>query len=183
MNIFTKLSLFAFSLFLTTSCSVIPKEVKEEAQGPMPFEVLAKNANPYIGKVFILGGYILEVRNLAEKTELVVLQAPLSFQDEPGSKDESRGRFIIFHVAFLDPEIYKKNRKITVAGTITGSRVERIENHDFTYPTMDAVEIYLWPRFERYRYPYYYDYPYHRYHDPFDNDPHFWDPFYRRPHF
>lgn len=183
MNILTKLSLIAFSLFFTTFCSVIPKEIKEGAQGPLPFEVLAKNSNPYIGKLVILGGYVLEVRNLAEKTELVVLQAPLSFQDEPRSKDASRGRFIISHAAFLDPEIYKKNRKITVAGKITGSRVERIENHDFTYPTMDAVQIYLWSQFEKYRYPYYYDYPYHHYRGPFNHDPHFWDPFYRRTGF
>jgi outer membrane lipoprotein len=63
----------------------------------------------------ILGGYILETKNLTDETIVEVLQAPLTFQVEPKSKDLSEGRFIVSHKGFLDPEVYNKDRKLTVA--------------------------------------------------------------------
>jgi len=115
-----KTAMFMTMLLFTASCSVISSEVRREAEPTLAFNLLEEEANSYLGKTVIVGGYILETENLPDKMSILVLQAPLGFRDEPKSKDKSKGRFIVFHKGFLDPAVYKKWRKITVAGTVVG---------------------------------------------------------------
>jgi len=76
---------------------------------------------------------------------------------------------------FLDPEIYSKDRKVTVGGKVAGSRQRALGNRIYEYPVIEAQEIYLWPRKDKHArpyYPFYYDpwyypwypYPYYRRH-------------------
>ncbi|PIP35029.1 MAG: hypothetical protein COX20_13590 [Desulfobacterales bacterium CG23_combo_of_CG06-09_8_20_14_all_52_9] len=168
--------LLAFAM--TASCSVMSKDVQKSARKDLEFNTLLKNPESYTGSTVLWGGYILEIRNHPETTEILVLQSPLSFQDEPGPKDASQGRFIVHHKAFLDPEIFSKNRKLTVAGTFVETRTDAVDNHPYPYPIVETKEIYLWPKFEGYRYdPYpYHDpcYPYPFYRDRFHHSPFCW---------
>lgn len=159
----TGLAITLMGLF-AVSCSVISSEVKSEAVPPMPFRTLAHEADQYVGKTVILGGYILETRNNPDETIIEVLQTPLKSRQEPKSRDLSEGRLIVSHEGFLDPEIYSKDRKITVAGTLIGCSAERVETC-----RIESREIYLWSEHE-YRDPYgyyggsvLYPYGYHRY--------------------
>ena len=100
-----------------------------------------------------------------------VLQAPLGFDDTPKSKELSEGRFIIYHKGFLDPEVYSKDRRITIAGRIAGSGMENIDNYAHRYLKIESREIYLWsdqepyyPAPYHYYRPWYYPYPYFRHH-------------------
>ncbi len=145
--------LITLVVVLTSSCSVIPRHIRTESEPIVPFNTLVQEADKYVGKTVILGGYILETKNLADKTIIEVLQTPLTFRDEPESKDLSEGRFIVSHKGFLDPEVYSKDRKLTVAGTLSGCWVE-----DVRTCTLESREIYVWPEY-RHGYPYpYYDY-------------------------
>jgi len=157
----------------SASCSVISQQVQSEAAPPVPFKTLIKDADKYIGRTVILGGYILETRNLESETILKVLQVPLRAGEEPDLRDRSQGRFIVYYKGFLDPEVYGKDRAITLAGRVIGSVVEKIGDERFQYLKIENREIYLWPDYEtqppyyyprpyryyRYRYPYY-TYPY-----------------------
>jgi outer membrane lipoprotein len=90
----------------------------------------------------------------------------LGIGETPKSKDYSKGRFIISQKGFLDPEIYSKDRKVTVAGTIAGTVVEKVNNFSHSYLEIKSREIYLWPK-DEYYYPapyydpWYYPYPYY----------------------
>ena len=66
-----------------TGCTVMSARTMAEADPPLPFPMLAANAEDFEGRVVILGGYVLEVRNRGQHTVLVVLQAPLSGGQEP----------------------------------------------------------------------------------------------------
>ncbi len=155
------------TLFLE-SCSVISQQIRTESIPPIQFKTLLLEKDKYMGNTVILGGYILETKNLADKSLIKVLQVPLGSGEKPQSKDLSEGRFIISQKGFLDPEIYNKDRKITVAGTITGTVVEKIDDYPQPYLKIKSREIYLWPK-EAYYYPepYYdpwlYPYPYYGY--------------------
>lgn len=139
-------------VLFTASCSVISHPVRTESEPGVPFKTLGQETDRYTGKTVILGGYILETKNFTDETRIEVLQAPLSYRDEPKSRDRSEGRFIVFHNSFLDPELYSKDRKITVAGTLTGCNVEKIQTC-----RIDSREIYLWPEHKYgYGYPYYF---------------------------
>ena len=155
------------SLITTVSCTVISRQVRSEAESPVPFKMLLEEADKYSGRTVILGGYILETENLVSQTILKVLQAPFRVGEEPDLRDRSQGRFVVYHSGFLDPEVYAKDRAITVAGRVTGSAVEKIGDEHVAYLKIENREIYLWPEHialppYRYRRPYpgyWYRYP------------------------
>ena len=137
----------------------------------VPFKTLLQQTDDYTGKTVILGGYILETKNLTAQTTIRVLQTPLGFGEEPKSKDKSEGRFLVLQEGFLDPEVYAKDRKITVAGKVLASNTETVGEQTLPYLEIESLEIYLWPKVEYYLWtpPYdplyylYYPYPYHPY--------------------
>ena len=164
-------SLSLAALMLPVSCTVISKPVRSEAEPPVSFKTLVAQVDQFRGRTVILGGYILETRNLASETIIKVLQVPLTVGEEPGLKDSSEGRFLIYHEGFLDPEIYSKDRAITVAGEVIGSDSEEIGANRNQYLKIKNREIYLWPEYETHPYPfpswpypyYWHGYPYYRY--------------------
>lgn len=130
-------------LFLA-SCSVMSKDIRMDAEKDISFEFLKQNTDQYEGKTVILGGYILEIRNFREETRLLVLQAPLAIRDQPRDRDLSEGRFMVVLGGFLDPAVYEKGRKITIAGEVLGHESVRIDGHMYDMPLLRAREVYLW---------------------------------------
>ena len=156
--------------FFIVSCAVISPQIRDESIGPVNFKTLMQETDKFKGKTVILGGYILKTQNLTDKSVVKVLQAPLALGENPKSKDMSEGRFIIVQKGFLDPEVYKKDRKITVAGTIAGKVIEKVNHFAQPYLEIDSREIYLWPKDE-----YYYPQPYYSpWYYPF---PYYWRPY------
>jgi outer membrane lipoprotein len=159
--------IFIFAAGLA-ACSVVSKDIRQKALTDIPFKTLAAQPEQYVGQTVVLGGYILDVSNRSQETHLTVLQAPLDFQDEPKARDMSKGRFLVVTDEFLDPMVYEKGRKVTVAGTVLGRETEKIDAYEYSMPKIRSMELHLWDKPE-YRY-YYYD-PYY----PFtDNYYHFW---------
>ena len=152
------------AIMLPISCAVISEPVRSEAEPPVPFKILVAQADQFRGRTVILGGYILETMNLESETIIKVLQVPLAIGEEPGLRDSSEGRFLVYHQEFLDPEIYSKDRTITVAGEVIGSDSEEIGDNRIQYLKIKSREIYLWPEYETHGYPYHpWRYPYYRY--------------------
>jgi outer membrane lipoprotein len=134
-------------LFFTASCSVISSEVRKEAEPPVAFETLMKEANSYVGRTVIVGGYILATEKRAYTTIVLTLQAPLGFRHEPASRGKSQGRFIVLHKDFLDPAVYSNDRKITVAGYFVGLTNEDDERCPNTCLKIESRQIHLWPEY------------------------------------
>lgn len=170
------------------SCAVISPQIRSEALPDMPLPQLIANVKQYTGKTVILGGYILETKNDKDMTRIYLIQTPLWSDEMPKAKDFSEGRVIVEHKGFLDPEIYSKERRITVAGIIRGTAVDK-DQCPVACLVLESREIYLWPEYE-YRSPYYYDpfygdpyypypppyywgYPYRGYY-PYRRPPYFW---------
>ena len=128
MNVLRSALLAILITVLTGSCSVISQQIRTESIPSVNFKILLQEPDKHLGDTVILGGYILETKNLTDQSIIRVLQAPLGFGEEPESRDYSEGRFIISQKGFLDPEIYTKDRKITVAGTVVGSVFERVKD-------------------------------------------------------
>ena len=141
------------------SCSVISRQVRSEAVPPVPFQTLIDEADKYIGQTVILGGYILETKNLESETILKILQTPLKFGEDPGLKKNSQGRFMVYHKGFLDPAVYSKDQVITVAGRVMGTVVEKIGDDRIQYLKIEDREIYLWSNYTN-NPLYYYPWPY-----------------------
>ena len=83
------------AIMLPISCTVISEPVRSEAEPPLPFKSLVAQADQYRGRTVILGGYILETKNLESETIIKVLQVPMRMGEEPDFKDRSEGRFLV----------------------------------------------------------------------------------------
>lgn len=170
--------LILFALSFSYACApVVSNQFRREVKISVPFSEIQKNPERFFGHRVILGGYILKTTNEANETMVTVIQAPLNYLDEPQSRDRSQGRFIIRAKKFLDPEIYSKDRKITVAGTISGVRAEKLGNTTYNYPVIEPEELHLWPKQVYYRYPP----PYWDWYEPWYCDRYFWRPYPRYP--
>jgi outer membrane lipoprotein len=149
-------------------CTVMSRKMTADALTDVSFTQLSHNADTFRGQTVILGGHVIEVRNEARQTIIVVLQTPLGYGQEPLPPDRSEGRFMLQHDGFLDPEVFAKGRTITVAGEVAGVIREMIDQEPYDYILLASREIHLWERAEDlYRYPYPYRSPlydpwYHR---------------------
>lgn len=156
---------------LTGCAPAISRQFRAQVRTPVEFKTLLQAPETYRGQKVILGGYILETVNEPDRSLLTILQAPLDHQNKPKSLDLSEGRFLVQTQKFLDPEIYSKNRKLTVGGKAFGGRLQPLGDRFYRYPVIDAEELHLWPKEERYirpidPYDYYWHYPWchDRYH-------------------
>jgi len=130
---------------LTGCAHVMSRQVLQEVDGDVSFEMLLEKPEACAGKTLLLGGDIIETQTFPEKTVITVLQRPLGLGDRPLSKNESKGRFIVEAAGFLDPAIYRAGRQITVAGTFVAEEVRPLGKMKYTYPVIRCREIHLWP--------------------------------------
>jgi outer membrane lipoprotein len=172
------------SLFLlgASSCAYpISAELRREVSEGITFPMVLKNPTAYVGKTVLWGGEIIETVNVRGGTEITVLDTPLNYRERPENSLYSRGRFIAKSSEFLDPAVYKRGKKITVAGEIAGKEIKPLGKTEYAYPVVMVRQLHLW-RGVHYGgyYPYwggpYYGPPY----DYWGYSPYDWD-FYGEP--
>ena len=108
------------------------------------FRSMAASPLAYTGEVVLLGGRIIENQPSDEGSRLTVLHLPLNSWNRPVHPDRSEGRYLLKTGGFMDPEIFKKDRLITVAGTVTGEHKGMIESYKYSYPVIEILEIKAW---------------------------------------
>ncbi len=131
--------------FSISSCApVISSEVRNLADDNLTFQQIIQNPEAYRGKVVIIGGRILRAYVEEGTTWLEVLQQPLGWQDRPESSDVSYGRFLVYFSEYRDPEVFKKNDRVTVAGEVRDARAGRIDSIEYRYPVIVPRELHTW---------------------------------------
>jgi outer membrane lipoprotein len=147
-------------LIFFSGCTPISEELRAQADRTLNFQQVFKNPDAYKGKMVIWGGEVVEAINQKDGTTLiVVLQRSLDWTEEPTFK-RSEGRFIIFVEGYVDPYVFRRGRRITVAGEILGKKAMRLGELEYPYPLLLSKQIYLWGEYYYYPYPYYWYYPY-----------------------
>ena len=106
------------------ACAPVSQEIRREAEASPPFADIQKNPDRFKGSVVVWGGLIIETENLKDSTVLKVMQTALDFQKRPADLDRSEGRFIVVVDRFLDPDLFKKGREVTVGGEIVGQHLQ-----------------------------------------------------------
>lgn len=96
------------------------------------------------------GGQIIETEPREQQTCFFVLAQTLDSQARPQRGETSDGRFVACKQGFYDPEVFSKGREITVTGTLNGTVQHKIGEFDYTYPKVEATNIYLWKPRPRY---------------------------------
>ena len=136
----------------------LSKQIRAQAAKDLTFPMVLADPDAHRGRIVIWGGSIIQTTTLAKGSELLVLEAPLDSSGEPVSPRTTRGRFIVRAARFLDPIIFAQNSQITVGGEVAGKEARPLDKTAYTYPVIEAREIYLWPRYTGVYYPYPYPY-------------------------
>ena len=144
------------------SCSPFSKDNLKQVDQDLTLKEVLKNTDQYKGTTVLWGGTIIETINRSGETLIIVLQTDLDYERRPGSIDQSEGRFIVKKTGFLDPEIYAKDRKITVIGLVNGNEDFPLGEIRYQYPVVKATQLILWEKLEN-QAPYY--------------DPWYWGPY------
>lgn len=160
------LVLMIWSFFLNTGCTpVISKELRKQVSEDLTLSMVEKDPEAYKGRIVLWSGEIICSVNKEEGTLMEILQKPADIQGKPLDVDYSEGRFLALSPDYLDVAIYKKGRKVTVAGEIKGKKTQSLGEIEYTYSLILAREIYLWPEerkergYHTYPHPYYWYYP------------------------
>jgi outer membrane lipoprotein len=142
-------------LALFSGCTPISKELRAQADRTLSFQQVSKNPEAVKSKIVIWGGEIIDTTNQKDGTTLiVVLQRPLDWMEEPKFQG-SEGRFIILVEGYVDPYVFKRGRRLTVAGEILGRKVMRLGELEYPYPLLQSKQLYLWGEYYYSPYPYY----------------------------
>jgi outer membrane lipoprotein len=138
------ISHYIILILLFASCAhVISDESLKTVDKTIKIEDIFTEADNYKGKIVLLGGMIINVKNDEKITYLEVLEKPIDFRGYPDDTDTSRGRFLIYYEGFLDSAIYARGKYITVVGEIMGTTVGKIDKADYRYPVIKSKELKL----------------------------------------
>lgn len=143
--IFPKSIFMIIVVLLSAGCApVISKQVREQVNPNIIPEEVLRNPEQYRGEMVILSGEIIEIENKEDSTSVKVLQLPAGFRGKPKDVSISEGRFLAIVDHYLDPFIYAKGRKVTIAGKVEGTRRMPLGETEYNYPVIHVEELYLW---------------------------------------
>jgi len=164
---------------LLFSCApVIRKDLMDMATRNVSLPHIQQNPDLYKGKLFVLGGIILSTKITAEGSLIEALDVAIDSRGYLKEIGQFQNRFLALfpkESGILDPLIFKRERQITFAGELIGTRDGKIDDMEYVYPLFRIKEIYLWEEPKTYYtpYPFYTPFPY------WWNYPYYW---WDRPH-
>lgn len=171
----------AVSVILFSCAPVLDRNLMNQGQRNPSLNELRTNPDAYKGKLYILGGVVVDARFTQNGSQIEVLSKPVDSYGSLKDTQQSMGRFLAIYPkekGLLDPVIYKKGRDVTLAGEFIETRKSKIDDYEYVYPVFEIRQIYLWEEqqyYNAYPYPYYPSY----YYDPFWNP--YWGPWPHRP--
>ena len=148
--------IIAGAFLCVSACAhVISKDTLQQVDTELTFSALQKAPEEHKGKVVVLSGIIVGLVNKKEGSLLEVYHTAMDRQGKPVDLDLSEGRFLALYQGLLESEIYRKGRRVTLAGIVQGDKVMKLGEIDYRYPYVLIEEIHLWkeekpPRYEPY---------------------------------
>ena len=168
--------LAAFAASLLAACSTVPEGLRGEYAPLSPNQVGPRD----IGRDVRWGGVILATRPDANRTCFEVLSRSLDRSMRPRNEDLTQGRFIGCTTGFHDPEVFKKNREISMTGRVEAIETGKVGEFEYRFPVLAADFVTMWPErpdviiydyYDPFFYPhpwygwgpyYHYPFPYHQ---------------------
>ncbi len=138
-------TLLCMTLLLLTACATGPRFETADVATELTPRGAALRFEEVQAQRVLWGGVIVDSTNLREGTRLEVLAFPLSNQ-EPQTQREPLGRFLVIRPGYLETADYAPGRQITVLGSLAELRQGQIGEAEYTYPLVQADDLYLWPR-------------------------------------
>src|SRR4030042_2493375 len=153
------------ALYLLSCAPVIRKDLMNIAIREMSLADIKRSPELYKGKLFVLGGIIVNTKASNEGSLVEAIYVPVNSRGYLQEVGSPHSRFLALfpkESGLLDPMIFQREREITIAGEFIGTREGKIDEMDYVYPLFKIKELYLWEERKDYYVipPYYEPYPY-----------------------
>lgn len=109
------------------------------------FSEVIEDPEAYINSTVLWGGVIEKAIHGPEGTELTVRQAPLDSKGYPRT-DASEGEFMAHTLRPLNPNIFLKGTKVTLAGEVYGIVEKKLGSAVYPCPMVRVIEIHAWTK-------------------------------------
>ncbi len=149
-----------FSFIFSSGCAhIISKDLRTKTDQTVTFGEVFKDPNSYKGKMVIWGGEIIQSIPQKDGTSLIeVLEWPLGWREKPRRTVEFRGKFLVQARGSLNPVLFHRGKRITVAGEIAGEiqgdKIEHLTEKAYRYPLLLEKQVHAWKRSYQYSTPY-----------------------------
>jgi outer membrane lipoprotein len=125
--------------------TVIPPELESRIDKSVSFPQILATPTSYSGRTVLLGGEILSAKRMSNGTQFEILQLPVSDDDPPAERrSESQGRFLAMNRGEIDPAAFPAGTRVTVIGEVTGDTVQRLDESEYRYPTIEVKHLHIW---------------------------------------
>ncbi len=112
-------------LLLSACAPVLTREVMKEGAREFSLAHLLETPEVFQGKLFILGGLIVETRFTEKGSQFEALRVPVDSLGYLQGPERTQGRFLAWYPkskGLLDPMVYRKGREVTLAGEFVETR-------------------------------------------------------------
>ena len=149
-----KWSVLVLGITDLSACSTVPKNLREAPESSPMISAVQKSPETYLQDTVRWGGSIVEISHANGETKVQIISRPLATNSRPSGRDQSDGRFVAVFDGFLEPEIYKDKRLLTVLGQLQGMETQKIGDLDYTFPVVRVQQHHLWQKENPSAYPY-----------------------------
>jgi outer membrane lipoprotein len=140
-------SLVILALAACNRYQVIPKAYQGQVNRNLTFAEAQKDLLGYKGQTVVWGGEVLHSTRLSDRTEIEILQLPLTDDYIPAAeRTESKGRFLAFDTQgeILDPAVVKEGTRLTIVGKIQGAVSSASDLGPHEYPAIQIRDMTVW---------------------------------------
>ena len=132
-----------FAMLSLAACA--PAPILRTPSAPIRLVDAVMDADHWRGSDVVWGGEVVEVRNRADVSEIVIVAFPLDDGQRPQRGGESLGRFIAVLPGYVESFDYPEGRHVTVAGKLDGHRDDLIGEQHYDFAVVRVDETHLWP--------------------------------------
>lgn len=120
-------------------------DVRSQIDPTLSYPELLASPSSHVGRVVLLGGTIVEATNYETFTQLTLLQYPIGRGDRPRTSQPSGGRFLLQVPGYLESEIYRPGRAVSVIAEVVGREDLPLGETTYMYPVLVPKALHLWP--------------------------------------
>jgi len=142
------MGLISLLLGAVACAPVFAPDVRSQVDPTLSYAELAASPASHIGRIVLLAGTIVDVTNLQDSTRLTLLQYPTGRRSQPRTHRPSGGRFLLLTPGYLEAEVYRPGRALSVIGEVTGQQDLPLGEATYSYPVIAPKELHLWPEGE-----------------------------------
>jgi len=131
-------------LMVLAACAPAPIYQPTANNIAVPPNAVAQAPERFANADVIWGGRIVEVRNLADHSEVEVVGYPLDSSQRPKADGSGWGRFIAVMPGYVESFDYPSGSLITFAGRINGSRAGTVGEANYVFPLVSVGKSHVW---------------------------------------